>query len=69
MSQKILRDKYMFNDSAGEVIISIDQNHMSFEDSSASVFYELEMKRKNPTVKIEFDRVKIIKQNIDTGKK
>lgn len=71
ITQKISRDKYMFKDSTGEITIDIDQKHMPFEDFSASdtvmVYGEVEMKRKNPRVEIDVDRVEIVKQN--TNKK
>lgn len=73
ITQKISHDKYMFKDSTGEITIDIDQKHMPFEDFSASdtvmVYGEVEMKRKNPRVEIDVDRVEIVKQNTNTNKK
>jgi uncharacterized protein (TIGR00156 family) len=73
ITQKISHDKYTFKDSTGEITIDIDQKHMPFEDFSASdtvmIYGEVEMKRKNPRIEIDVDRVEIVKKNADTNKK
>ena len=64
--QKLSHDKYTFKDATGEVTIDIDPKHMPFEDFSSTdtviISGEVEMKRKNPRIEVDVDRVEIVKK-------
>ena len=66
--QKLSHDKYTFKDSTGEITIDIDPKHMPFDNFSSTdtviISGEVEMKRKNPRIEIDVDRVEIVKEGI-----